>query len=75
MDVPPDVAWLGPLAGFGGWLGIEMEPPWFCVGELLLAGLLLAALPLEELPLEELAPGELLLLPVLLLGEVVASAA
>jgi hypothetical protein len=69
VDVPPDVAWLGPLAGCGGWLGIEMEPPWFCVVELLLA-----ALPLAELPLVGLGPGELLL-PVLLLGEVVASAA
>jgi hypothetical protein len=54
--VPPDVTWLGPLAGCGAWLGIEMDPP-FCVVEPLLA----------------LGLAELLLL-VLLLGEVVASA-
>jgi hypothetical protein len=64
--VPPDVAWLGPLAGCGAWLGIEMDPP-FCVVEPLLA------LGLAELLLLALGLAELLLL-VPLLGEVVASA-
>jgi hypothetical protein len=63
--VPPDVTWLGPLAGCGAWLGIEMDPR-FCVVE-----------PLPALGLAELLPAlglaELLLL-VPLLGEVVASA-
>ncbi|HXW87394.1 MAG TPA: hypothetical protein VEJ42_03980 [Streptosporangiaceae bacterium] len=43
--MPPDVAWLGPLAGCGGWLGITMEPPSFGVVAVLLlfcvAGVLL----------------------------------
>jgi hypothetical protein len=46
--VPPDVTWLGPLAGCGGWPGITMDPPSrLCVVELLL----LPPVPL----LEELA--------------------
>jgi hypothetical protein len=71
--VPPDVAWLGPLAGCGGWLGTEMDPPFcpFCVVEPppvpLLAELPLLVPGLAELPL--LVPG-LAELP--LLGEVVA---
>jgi hypothetical protein len=40
VEVPPDVAWVGPLAGCGGWLGMEMDPPWFCVAGLLLPALL-----------------------------------
>lgn len=39
-DVPPDVTWLGPLDGCGGWPGMEMDPPvlllLLCVVELLL---------------------------------------
>ncbi len=61
--MPPDVTWLGPLAGCGAWLGIEMDPP-FCVVELP---------PLVPL-LVELLLLLLLLLLVPLLGVVVASA-
>jgi hypothetical protein len=49
VEVPPDVAWLGPLAGCGGWLGTEIDPPRFCVvdplllDELLLPGEVVAS--------------------------------
>jgi hypothetical protein len=69
--VPPDVAWLGPLAGCGAWLGVEMDPL-FCVVELLL--LLLGPLLGELLLLGPLLGELLLVLLVPLLGGVVASA-
>jgi hypothetical protein len=69
--VPPDVAWLGPLAGCGAWLGTEMDPPFcpFCVVEPPLVPLLGELALLGELPLP--VP---LLAELPLLGEVVASA-
>jgi hypothetical protein len=56
--VPPDVTWLGVVAGWGAWLGIEMDPPFGVVA------------PPPVPVLAEL----LLLLLVPLLGDVVASA-
>jgi hypothetical protein len=60
-DVPPDVAWLGPLAGCGGWLGTEMDPPFGVVGLLLPVppGALVLPVPrLAELLLLARLPGE-----------------
>jgi hypothetical protein len=48
--VPPELTWLGPLAGRGAWLGIEMDPP----------------LGVVELPLVPVLAGVLLLLGLLL---------
>jgi hypothetical protein len=47
--VPPDVTWLGPLAGCGAWLGTEMDPPLFCVVALPLVPLLAELLLLVPL--------------------------
>jgi hypothetical protein len=47
--VPPDVTWLGVVAGWGAWLGIEMDPPFGVVAPPpvpVLAELLLLLVPL-----------------------------
>jgi hypothetical protein len=65
--VPPDVTWLGALAGCGGWLGIVM--PGLCVVELLLPVLP----PGEMLPLLLVPPLPAVLLGVLVLAGVLVA--
>ncbi|HXZ65111.1 MAG TPA: hypothetical protein VEH05_10275 [Streptosporangiaceae bacterium] len=64
--MPPDVAWLGPLAGCGGWLGITMDPL-CCVAGVLpccVAGVLLFCVAGVLLPLFCVAAVLLPLVPV-----------